>query len=205
MGTTEGRARQRDDLRQKILAAATELFLENGFESVSMRKIAEKIEYAPSTIYLHFADKNQLCSAIAAEAFEVLLQGLAENEQRELPPLETIRAGMRWFVDFGLAHPNQYRFVFGTVSPDALEHDSVINQFAMNALGFLARAIARGRAEGLFIPGDDMVDTFASWSQLHGLTIILINDYGKYGFPWPPREAFIDRSIELILRGLQTS
>ncbi|MEI9814713.1 MAG: TetR/AcrR family transcriptional regulator [Acidobacteriota bacterium] len=70
-------------MRQKILSAATELFLQNGFETVSMRKIAEKIEYAPSTIYLYFEDKDEICSAIGTEAFEILTRGLDENEQKK--------------------------------------------------------------------------------------------------------------------------
>ena len=69
-----------------------------------MRKIADKIDYAPSTIYLYFEDKNAICSAIASEAFEILIQGLAANEERALPALESARAGVRWYVDFGLAH-----------------------------------------------------------------------------------------------------
>jgi AcrR family transcriptional regulator len=202
MGTADRRARERDDLRQKILTAATELFLDNGYESVSMRKIAEKIEYAPSTIYLYFQDKDAICSAIASEAFEHLIQGLAETEQRALPALESARAGMRWYVEFGLMHPNQYRLVFGTPPPGPLEQECTTNQLGLDALGYLARAIARCRAEGLFISGDDMTDSLAAWSQMHGLTMVLINDHGKYGFPWPSKEALIDRGIELILRGL---
>lgn len=199
MGTADRRARERDDLRQKILTAATELFLQNGFESVSMRKIAEKIEYAPSTIYLYFQDKDAICAAIASEAFSTLIQGLEELDLQGLPPLEGTRAGIRLYVDFGLANPHQYRLVFGNVGPS---DDAATNQLGLDALGYLARCISRCRAEGLFIPGDDMADSLAAWSQMHGLTMVLINDHGKYGFPWPPKEVLIERGIELILRGL---
>jgi AcrR family transcriptional regulator len=202
MGTTERRARERDELRQKILSAATELFLDNGFNSVSMRKIAEKIDYAPSTIYLYFEDKDAICSAIASEAFEILTQDLAANEERRLPALESTRAGLQAYVDFGLTHPNEYRLVFGTPTPGPVEQDCITNQLGLNALSYLARSIARCRAEGLFIPGDDMADSLACWAQLHGLTSVLINDHGKYGFPWPPKEALTERGIDLILRGL---
>ena len=201
MGTTERRARQRDDLRHKILGAATELFLQNGFDSVSMRKIAEKIEYAPSTIYLYFDDKNAICSAIAAEAFDVLIHGLEEQDKLGLPALEAVRGGMRVYIEFGLAHPNQYRLVFATPTPPDADTPEV-NAQGMQALQYLARCLARCRAEGLFIPGDDMADSLTVWGQMHGLTMILIQDHGKYGFPWPTKDAMIDRGIELILRGL---
>ncbi len=202
MGTSERRARERDELRQKILNAATELFLQNGFESVSMRKIAEKIDYAASTIYLYFEDKNAICSAIASDSLAVLIQGLEEREQRGLPALETARIGMRFYLEFGLAHPNQYRLVFATPTPAG--NDAAVNAQSLQALQYLSRCLARCRAEGLFIAGDDMADSLAVWGQMHGLTMILINDHGKYGFPWPSKDALIERGVDLILRGLLT-
>jgi len=92
--------------------------------------------------------------------------------------------------------------VFGTPTPPDVEADCITNQLGLSALGYLAKAIARCRAEGVFIPGDDMADSLTCWAQLHGLTMVLINDHGKYGFPWPSKEALMDRGIELILRGL---
>jgi AcrR family transcriptional regulator len=205
MGTAERRARERDELRQRILRAATELFLHSGFENVSMRKIAEKIEYAPSTIYLYFEDKNAICSAIAAEAFEILIQGLEANEQRHLPALESLRSGMCFYVKFGLENPHQYRLVFATPAPAGVEQDFTSSELGKNALGYLARAIGRCRAEGLFVDGDDGADSLACWSHLHGLTMVLINDHGKYGLPWPEKGALATRGIELIVRGLLRS
>jgi AcrR family transcriptional regulator len=167
-----------------------------------MRKIAEKIEYAPSTIYLYFEDKDEICTAIGSEAFEILIKGLEEIEQQNLPALESTRAGMRWYVDFGLANPHQYRLVFGQPSPDKVEQDSALNELGVKAMGYLARCIARCRAEGVFGPGDDMVDSIAAWAHLHGLTMVLINDYGKCSLPWPPKDDLIHHGIDLIVRGL---
>ena len=60
MGVKERKARQKKFLRQEILDAASELFVKEGYEDVSMRRIAEKIEYSPTAIYVHFRDKQQL-------------------------------------------------------------------------------------------------------------------------------------------------
>ncbi len=92
--------------------------------------------------------------------------------RKNLPALEGTRAGMRWYVDFGLANPHQYRLVFGQPPPQKVEEDCVLNQQGLQALEYLARCIARCRAEGLFIPGDDMADSIAAWAQLHGLTMV---------------------------------
>ena len=60
MGVKERRERERSETREKILDTARELFVEEGFDGVSMRKIAERVEYSPTAIYMHFADKEQL-------------------------------------------------------------------------------------------------------------------------------------------------
>lgn len=205
MGTTERRARERDELRQKILRAATELFLENGFETVSMRKIAEKIEYAPSTIYLYFEDKDEIGTAICTEALEGLIRALEEIEQQNWPALEATRKTMRCYLDFALANPHQYLLVFGKTQQKETNEDGALNLLGRRALGFLGHCIVRGRAEGVFAPGDDIADTLASWSHLHGLTMIMITDYGKYEFSWPSAEDLINRGIELNLRSLLVS
>jgi len=70
MGVQERRAREKKELRQEILDAARDLFVREGFENVSMRKIAEKIEYSPTTIYLYFQDKADLLDCICEETFE---------------------------------------------------------------------------------------------------------------------------------------
>ena len=69
MGTTERRARAKQLLRGEILDAARELFIKHGYENVSMRKIAEKIEYSPTTIYLYFHDKSEILHTLCEETF----------------------------------------------------------------------------------------------------------------------------------------
>jgi AcrR family transcriptional regulator len=67
MGVQERRARQKEGVREEILDAARTLFVKEGYEHVSMRKIAEKVEYAPGTIYLYFRDKAEILDRICEE------------------------------------------------------------------------------------------------------------------------------------------
>lgn len=76
MGVKERKARQKRFLRQEILDAASELFVKEGFEHVSMRRIAEKIEYSPTTIYLYFKDKAELLEEVCQETFTRLAHRL---------------------------------------------------------------------------------------------------------------------------------
>ncbi len=76
MGIKERREKEQEDLRQKILDAASELFAKEGYSNVSMRKIARKIEYSPTTIYLYFKDKTDLLNQICEETFSNLIKDI---------------------------------------------------------------------------------------------------------------------------------
>ena len=69
MGITERREREKEEVRKKILDAARELFATEGYERVTMRKVAEAIEYSPTTIYHHFEDKDDLVRALCLADF----------------------------------------------------------------------------------------------------------------------------------------
>src|SRR5438132_13484788 len=95
VGVRERRARQKKYLRQEILDAASELFVREGFENVSMRRIADKIEYSPTTIYLYFKDKAELLEQVCAEAFSRLVQRLTKIDEQPGEPLEKMQRGVR--------------------------------------------------------------------------------------------------------------
>ena len=91
MGIAERKEREKEDVRKKILDAAHDLFEAQGYENVTMRAVADAIEYSPTTIYLHFANKDALVEALCFEDFERLS---ARMNQAPLPenPIERMRA-----------------------------------------------------------------------------------------------------------------
>src|SRR3989442_9104489 len=100
MGVKERRARQKKFLRQEILDAASELFVRDGYENVSMRRIADKIEYSPTTIYLYFKDKAELLEQVCAETFSRLLQRVSKNNEQPGEPLVKMRRGFLADIQF---------------------------------------------------------------------------------------------------------
>src|ERR1700730_552944 len=73
MGIAERKERQRAELREQILAAARQIVLDEGFEALTMRKIADAIEYSAATIYLYFENREAIGHQLCAESFEHLL------------------------------------------------------------------------------------------------------------------------------------
>lgn len=206
MGITERRTREKEELRAKIMDAATELFVKEGVQSVSMRKIAEKVEYAPSTIYLYFTDKNKLIMTIVEETFQRLSAGLEEVEQRELPPIEGLFSGIRFYIQFGLEHPNHYFLAFCTLPDPASppEDCRAVQEAGLAALGYLQRALERCIEAGYVARQDIRVLTQSTWVMMHGLTSALIFKKYDEGFPWASDEELIEKTVEIIKHGLLT-
>src|SRR5512141_1687734 len=119
MGTKERREREKQDTRDKILDAARELFLSEGYEAVSMRKVAERVEYSPTAIYLHFTDKEdlfrELCHQDFAKLAEVFRGCAAIGD-----PVQVIKQIGRIYAEFGTTYPNHYRLMFMTPHPPAI-------------------------------------------------------------------------------------
>src|SRR5437667_7503849 len=107
MGVKERRARQKKFLRQEILDAASELFVRDGYENVSMRRIADKIEYSPTTIYIYFKDKAELLEQVCKETFGRLVQRLSKIMEQPGDPVERLKRGLIAYIEFGLANPDR--------------------------------------------------------------------------------------------------
>ena len=98
--------------RGEILDAAKRLFIQEGFATATMRRIASEVGVSPTALYLHFADKEAILQAIADDYFSELLAKLQETTSSELPPLSRLRAGLRAYLDFGLERLDEYRLTF---------------------------------------------------------------------------------------------
>src|SRR3984885_578543 len=98
--------------RGEILDAAKRLFLTEGFERATIRKIAASVGVSSAALYLYFPDKDAILRAIAESTFETLLARLEESQRQADSDLERLRAGSLAYVAFGLAHPDEYRLTF---------------------------------------------------------------------------------------------
>jgi len=100
-------------MRQAILDAASEIAAQEGWHAVTIRRVAEKIEYSPPTIYEYFESKEALLEAEAAEGFRLLLAALYAARDAHADPRERLRAMGRAYWDFVWAHPQLYQAISG--------------------------------------------------------------------------------------------
>lgn len=204
MGVKERRARQKRYLRQEILDAASELFVREGFENVSMRRIAEKIEYSPTTIYLYFKDKSELLEQVCAETFSRLVQRLSKILEQPGEPLDRLRRGLMAYIEFGLENPHHYRATFMMPFPEGFDEAKYHKPDSpgMQAFDFLRRCVYDGIATGKLKTKDAELASQILWAGVHGVTSLLIT---HEHFPWVGRDKVAKSIVETLVEGLARS
>ena len=115
MGIKERQERDREAVRRAILDAARDLFVAEGFQHVSIRKIAERIEYSPAAIYSYFASKDDIFFALAEEGFRLLgspTDASAQEQLQGFAPLERLRMVFWRMYEFSRQHPQYFALMF---------------------------------------------------------------------------------------------
>jgi AcrR family transcriptional regulator len=199
MGITQRREREKEEVRKRILDAARELFEAEGYDKVTMRRIAEAIEYSPTTIYLHFEDKDDLVRALCHEDFGRLLEAL-ELRPPAADPIEAIRQLGHAYVAFALHNPNHYRFMF--MSPLGKHEKHTDADPGHRSFGYLLEAVKRAAAAGRLRPLDPSHAAQMLWMNVHGVASMLITLPAEL-WPLAPAAAdLVDQVIENGIRGL---
>ncbi len=201
LGVTERRARQKTLLRQEILDAAREILVREGYDGLSMRKVAEKIDYSPTAIYLHFKDRDDLVFSVCEEVLAGLVRDLQSVARQHPDPLIALKKGLRRYVEFGLSHPQQYLAVFGVPhqEPGVVMREKRPDSMGLQAFGFLPRLVGECVRLKKVRKVDVDLTSRALWASIHGITSLLIV---MPGFDWGNRDKVIDQLLELLLQGL---
>lgn len=184
-------------LRRAILDETRHLLLSEGYENLSMRKIARAVGCSATSIYLHFDNKDTLVHALIDEGMELLNRQLAEISTNQTP-VERLRALAHSYVRFGLENPEYYHVMF-QLHPERMERYPAENyRRARRNLEIHAEALADGIKTGAF--NDTIPETGAHilWSALHGLVSLLLAERVDVKVA---DEAFIQSAVEHALRG----
>jgi AcrR family transcriptional regulator len=174
MGSQQRKEREKEDLRRKVITAATELFREESYAAVSMRKIAKRVEYSVGTLYLYYKDKDELFLAVQSAAFEqafTFINALSGKDD----PLERLQELGERYVRFGMKNPDLYRLMFMMEHPmDAMEEgDPWHSGIALHNL--LTSLVKECVAAGRIAAEDPDRLSFALWSLVHGMVSLRIS------------------------------
>ena len=195
--------------REEILHAAKELFLEQGYESTTIRRIADRVGISAPALYLYFKDKEALMLALCDQTFGHLIEAIGEIEKTVDDPLQRVRHFGEAYARFGLTHPDEYRLIFmGTNIPESMRKvghraatDDPTRPGVGGAIVFgrLVAMLSQVEASGtkLNYPPDTCAEL--CWMGIHGVVAAFIT---KPEFPWSNRELLISGMLDITLKGI---
>ncbi len=196
------REQARAEARVRILEEARKLFLERGYDAVTMRDVAKATGYTASALYYHFPDKAELIGSICREDF-LNLAAMFQTVLVHANPLDNVQAMGRAYGRFALEHPNHYRLMFMARVPVApTEEDQArMGDPAQDAYAALHHFVAQAHAQGLLREGMDDTHLVAQtfWAGIHGMVSLELDKGCEQWLPW----ADLDRRLDLMIATLR--
>jgi len=200
MGSRERQDRERAAVRQSILDAARELFTTEGYRNVSIRKIAERIEYSPAAIYGYFPSKDDIYLALAEDGFR-RLDAKIRSVRGDRTPLDEVREAWWAFYEFSKEQPAYFELMFVDRSvpkiTEAWEGFDILHALLTDAAEGLQRAIDAGQLPATLNPA---VAMHVIWGALVGPAVVgLCQRLG----PGEDQDLLARDVLESVLAGLK--
>lgn len=221
MGIAERRQRDKENLRRQILDAARGLFVTEGYEAVTLRKIASAIEYSPTTIYLYFADKDAILVELAEEGFGILTEYLTRT-RTITDPIERLREGGRQYFRFAQEQSHYYTIMFEMRANALAKGHELTDSASHKAFSFIVEAVmqamqtgqipasrveeiisrAKGReAEAVCSHAPEAILSHIIWSAIHGAASLLLSGRLKM-LPDVAQPFLMEAAADNVLRGI---
>jgi AcrR family transcriptional regulator len=192
---TEQRREQRQALRERILDVSREIVKREGFASLSMRKLAEAIDYSPAALYLHFRSRGDIARALRLEGHARLREAFVAHATIA-DPAARLNAMARAYVEFGLAEPETYRLMFMEPAgpTDGANEANQTVEPGMATLSLIADAFVELRAADRLPPhAAPRACAEGLWANLHGIVALKLNGAA---LPETPAATLVELSLD---------
>ncbi|WAG70785.1 TetR/AcrR family transcriptional regulator [Clostridium sp. CF011] len=202
MGITERRQFEKEIIRKKIIDATNDILVEEGYENLSIRKIASRIEYSPGIIYHYFKDKAEIVSFVVAEGYGNILKIISEIPIDTENPDKTIVNGMRSYIELMLENPQQFRVVLMNDIETIQEKVNMLQEGISKerkSIQGLCKLVELAIRKNIFRKMDIELTAQIIWTSTHGLVsrLILEKNITKQ-----QKERLINHHFEILINGL---
>jgi AcrR family transcriptional regulator len=192
--------RERRAMEEEIVATSLAMVRAEGAANLSLRRVAERMEYSSAALYRYFPDKAALVDEICRRGFAELSRRLTAVPDA-LPPLERLARSARAYLQFAADEPHLYTLMFVDMLPGPANQPAPItveHLLGDTAFGAIHRVLAEGAAAGAFrlAPERVLPATLASWALVHGLAMLRARMPGAFD------EATLAAALALVATGL---
>jgi len=177
MGIQERKEKQKLEIRKLILDASMKLFMEEGFDNVTIRRIADIIEYSPTTVYIYFKDKDEIFAALHDIGFQKMAEFNRDLHTIHNPLLRLHKMGEN-YIQFGMENPEYYSLMFIDREPMEKLAEEGCEEWRPGdgAIGRLKETVIECMEKGYLLEGEPLVVSLSIWSFVHGLMSLAIRD-----------------------------
>ena len=184
--------------RAEILHAAERIFVSDGYQGATIRKIADEVGVSSTALYMHFRDKDEILQEICEGAIGALLASNTEICSRPIDSVSRVRQMLEAYIRFGLENPNTYQLAF-CASARVVEPGSTAADLGSRCYQLWKDALAAIASEGRLRSGT--VDSAAQtlWMACHGLVAMRIR---SSRVEWAPDEELISVMLDGLFHGL---
>ena len=174
MGIPERKEKQKLEIKKQILDASMKLFVEEGFENVTIRRIADLIEYSPTTVYLYFKDKDEIFESLHDEGFQKMQEFNHSLSSIQNPLLRLHKMGEN-YIQFGMENPEYYNLMFINGEPmKKIAEPGCEWKPGDAAIDRLKATVTECMEKGYLAKGDPTLVSLSVWSFVHGLVSLAI-------------------------------
>jgi AcrR family transcriptional regulator len=185
-------------LRDQILDISRHMLYNDGYKSLSMRKIAKQANVTATSIYLYFENKDHLLHTLIEESVEDLSRFIESEALKQTNDIERFKTIIQRYVAFGIQHPEKYEIIYKVRSDAMARYPKEKFRKARRCYELLVQTIEESISDGLMEVEDPVVAAYSIWAQLHGIVSVVLNKRLDRRID---QTKFIQNSIELVIQG----
>ncbi|HEU4559999.1 MAG TPA: TetR/AcrR family transcriptional regulator [Longimicrobium sp.] len=187
-------------LRAATLDTTRTLLVADGYENLSMRKIARQVGCSVSSIYEHFASKDQLVHALIDEGFQRWFDVVSAAAEEPGTPLQRLEAHCRLYVEFGLANPEFYEIMYLYHPRSLARFPKELFRRAKRSMDVLSQLVLESAPDAFATPAEARIHAHAVWAILHGVVSTILSTRLDTRID---RTAYIDTSIQFAVDSIR--
>lgn len=186
--------------RAEILEAAERIFVAEGYDGATIRKIADEVGVSSTALYMHFPDKSAILREIGARTIEVLLERNREIAAKPIDPVVRVKMMLEAYMRWGLEHPNAYQLVYSVPRPaNAAWPADASADLGTESYNIFAGVVREIAAAGRLRYGSGDSAAQALWMACHGVVALLT---ARPGFDWADHDELIAVTLDGLVAGM---
>jgi AcrR family transcriptional regulator len=188
---TKPRTRRALRTKQAILDAALEIINQHGPDALSMRELADRIDYSPAGLYEYFGGKDEIIEVICQQGHGELMANM-DAVDRSLPLKDYMMGIGLAYIRFALTYPDHFLLMFTNATPPEMTPEAPLEALSKgSSFGILVQAIQRGIAEGVFTarPGYGWLEmAYTAWAMVHGIAMLRVTSLREFDYEFDPAD-----------------